>query len=89
VFLLHTIGVNSSATGTDPWIARYIFPNSHLPTLAEIAAAAERHWVIEDWHNFGVDYDRTLMSWATTSPGAGMRCRAMTSGSAACGATGC
>jgi cyclopropane-fatty-acyl-phospholipid synthase len=63
LFLLQTIGANTSATGTDPWIERYIFPNSHLPTLAEIGAAAERHWVIEDWHNFGVDYDRTLMSW--------------------------
>lgn len=63
-FLLQTIGANSPAGGTDPWVEKHIFPNSHLPTLAEIGAASEQHWVIEDWHNFGVDYDRTLMSWA-------------------------
>jgi cyclopropane-fatty-acyl-phospholipid synthase len=64
LFLLHTIGANTSTRGTDPWVEKYIFPNSHLPTLSEIGAAAEQHWVVEDWHNFGVDYDRTLMSWS-------------------------
>jgi len=61
--LLHTIGTNRSTTTTDPWIGRYIFPNSMLPSAQQIAAAAERHFVIEDWHNFGTDYDKTLMAW--------------------------
>jgi len=64
LFLLHTIGVNLANPGTDPWIEKYIFPNSHLPSHAEVARAAERCWVIEDWHNFGPDYDRTLLSWS-------------------------
>lgn len=64
LFLLHTIGANTSTPGTDPWIDKYIFPNSHLPSQSEIASAAEPSWVIEDWHGFGVDYDRTLMSWS-------------------------
>jgi cyclopropane-fatty-acyl-phospholipid synthase len=34
-----------------------------LPSMAQIAQAAEGLWVIEDWHNFGVDYDRTLLAW--------------------------
>lgn len=63
LFLLHTIGTNRATPGTDPWIDRYIFPNSHLPSHAEVARAAQRWWVIEDWHNFGIDYDRTLLSW--------------------------
>lgn len=63
LFLLHTIGSNNSVTGNDPWVERYIFPNSQLPSMAQIARAAESHWVIEDWHGFGVDYDRTLMCW--------------------------
>jgi cyclopropane-fatty-acyl-phospholipid synthase len=63
LFLLHTIGSLQSLLTTDPWIERYIFPNSMLPSIAQIARAAEPEWVIEDWHNFGVDYDRTLMSW--------------------------
>ncbi len=32
LFLLHTIGTNVSRHRTDPWIARYIFPNSMLPS---------------------------------------------------------
>lgn len=63
LFLLHTIGRNSSSGPTDPWIERYIFPNGELPSASEVAAAAERSFVIEDWHNFGADYDRTLMAW--------------------------
>lgn len=50
-FLLHTIGGNSSRTRCDPWITRYIFPNGMLPNTAQIARAAERLFVIEDWHN--------------------------------------
>jgi cyclopropane-fatty-acyl-phospholipid synthase len=63
LFLLHTIGGNRSAVRTDPWIARYIFPNSMLPSAKQIAAAIEGIFVLEDWHNFGADYDRTLMCW--------------------------
>lgn len=63
LLLLHTIGKNQSGTPTDPWIDRYIFPNGELPSLGEIASAAEDYFVIEDVHNFGADYDRTLMAW--------------------------
>lgn len=63
LFLLHTIGGNLSVHRTDPWIEKYIFPNSMLPSIAQIARAAEHDWVIEDWHSFGPDYDRTLMAW--------------------------
>ena len=63
LFLLHTIGTNISATHTDPWIGRYIFPNSMLPSAAQIASAAEGRFVMEDWHGFGPDYDRTLQAW--------------------------
>lgn len=63
LFLLHTIGKNLSNTVTDPWIDKYIFPNGELPTLGQIADAVESLFVIEDVHNFGADYDRTLMAW--------------------------
>jgi cyclopropane-fatty-acyl-phospholipid synthase len=63
LFLLHTIGSNRSVNHTDPWIGRYIFPNSMLPSTAQIAQAVEGLFVIEDWHNFGADYDRTLQAW--------------------------
>ena len=63
LFLLHTIGSNTVGEANDPWVERYIFPNSMLPSMAQITHAAEELWVIEDWHNFGPDYDRTLMAW--------------------------
>jgi cyclopropane-fatty-acyl-phospholipid synthase len=63
LFLLHTIGSNISERANDPWIERYIFPNSLLPSTKQIAEALEELFVIEDWHSFGPDYDRTLMCW--------------------------
>lgn len=63
LFLLHTIGALRSTTATDPWIAKYIFPNSMLPSIAQLGKAAEGLFVIEDLHNFSADYDKTLMAW--------------------------
>lgn len=63
LFLLHTIGSNHSASVTDPWIEKYIFPNSMLPSSVQITQAAESLWVLEDWHSFGPHYDRTLLEW--------------------------
>ena len=63
VLLLHTIGGRASAAGSDPWMDKYIFPNAEIPTAAQIIRAAEGRFVLEDWHNFGADYDRTLMAW--------------------------
>lgn len=64
LFLLHTIGGRITQRANDPWIERYIFPNSLIPSRAQIDTAAEGLWVVEDWHEFGVDYDRTLMAWS-------------------------
>jgi cyclopropane-fatty-acyl-phospholipid synthase len=63
LFLLHTIGNFVTRPGVDPWIDRYIFPNGKLPSAREITTAVEGRFLIEDWHNFGADYDRTLMAW--------------------------
>jgi cyclopropane-fatty-acyl-phospholipid synthase len=62
-FLLHTIGTNNSYVRADPWIERYIFPNSMIPSAKQIITAFEGLMVLEDWHNFGSDYDKTLMHW--------------------------
>ncbi len=63
LFLLHTIGSNRSQTSTAPWVDRYIFPNGMCPSIAQLGRAMEGLWVVEDWHNFGPDYDRTLLAW--------------------------
>ncbi len=64
LFLLHTIGTNSSLIHTEPWMHKYIFPNGMLPSVAFIGKNIENVFVMEDWHNFGADYDKTLMAWA-------------------------
>lgn len=61
--VLHCIGTNGPGAQTDPWIEKYIFPNSMIPAASEVTAALEDLFVVEDWHNFGADYDRTLMAW--------------------------
>ncbi len=63
IFLLHTIGGNESKIGCDPWIAKYIFPNGMLPSTAQISKSIEGLFVMEDWHNLGPHYDKTLMAW--------------------------
>ena len=63
LFLLHTIGKNVRYNTPDPWIDKYIFPNGDLPSLGQIADSVEELFVIEDVHNFGADYDRTLLAW--------------------------
>jgi cyclopropane-fatty-acyl-phospholipid synthase len=63
LFLLHTIGSNRSHKSTDSWINKYIFPNSMVPSAKQITNAMEGVFVLEDWHGFGADYDKTLMHW--------------------------
>ena len=61
ISLLHTITGTSETV--DPWLHRYIFPGGNAPTLEQITRAAEGLFVVDDMHNFGPDYDRTLMAW--------------------------
>ncbi len=63
IFLLHTIGGNISRASFDPWFEKYIFPHSLLPSIAQIAKSAEPYFVIEDLHNLGPHYAKTLMAW--------------------------
>ena len=63
LMLLQTIGANTSTLLSELWIERNIFPNYMLPTPHQITAAAEGLMMIEDWVNFGADYDKTLMAW--------------------------
>jgi cyclopropane-fatty-acyl-phospholipid synthase len=63
LFLLHTIWENKRYPTIDAWQNKYIFPNGDLPSLGEITSAVEGLFVVEDVHNFGADYDKTLMAW--------------------------
>lgn len=63
IFLLHTIGANKTSETPGAWINKYIFPNGVLPSMADISKSIESLFVLEDFHNFGSDYDKTLMAW--------------------------
>ena len=63
LFLCQGICGNFSRFHTDPWIKRYIFPNSVLPSLAGLTRAAEGIFIVEDVKNIGPNYDPTLLAW--------------------------
>ncbi len=61
--LLHTIGGNLSCMNVDPWISKYIFPNSMIPSASQITENYEGLFTLEDWHVFTYDYSLTLKAW--------------------------
>jgi cyclopropane-fatty-acyl-phospholipid synthase len=63
IAFIHTIGSNISTTTANPWTEKYIFPNGMLPSIAQLSKAMEGLFSIEDIHNIGPHYDRTLMEW--------------------------
>ena len=63
MMLHHTIASNLSKEVTDQFFDRYIFPGGVLPSLAQVSRAVEKKVIIEDVHNFGPDYDKTLLAW--------------------------
>jgi len=63
LFLLHTIGDNVTTASANEWTTKYIFPNGVLPSISGIGKGCEGLLIMEDWHNFGVDYDKTLLAW--------------------------
>lgn len=63
LFLLHTIGGNKTSFYANEWITKYIFPYGMIPSMELLSKAIQHFFVMEDWHNFGADYDKTLMAW--------------------------
>ncbi len=63
LLVLQTIGSNSSVRSIDPWLDKHIFPNAMLPSMEQLAAAAEGLFVIEDLHNLRTHYISTLLAW--------------------------
>ena len=63
LFLLQIGARNDAHAVPDPWSHKYIFPNSFHPSLGEIAASTNGFFIMEELHNFGADYDKTLLAW--------------------------
>ncbi|MBI5389897.1 cyclopropane fatty acyl phospholipid synthase [Candidatus Woesearchaeota archaeon] len=63
LLLVESFSADWGPSQSDPWSDKYIFPNGTIPRLGQIVDATEKLLVIEDCHNFGADYDKTLMAW--------------------------
>ena len=63
LFLLHTIGRDTSLKNIDPWIQKYIFQVGMLPSPQQLTSSWEGLFHLSDWHNFGHYYITTLLSW--------------------------
>jgi cyclopropane-fatty-acyl-phospholipid synthase len=64
VGLVHTIGLTRTTHDHDPFIQRYVFPNTDTPRLSEIAQELERHRLaILDVENMVRHYGYTVLRW--------------------------
>jgi cyclopropane-fatty-acyl-phospholipid synthase len=63
LFLLQTIGRRRSTDEIDVFTDKHIFPNGIAPSPTDVIRAFEPRFVLEDWHAFGADYERTLLAW--------------------------
>ncbi len=64
LFLLQTTGLHKTMRPYDPWLNKYIFTNLESPSAAQLTQAVNNIFLIEDWHDMGLDYDRTFIAWA-------------------------
>lgn len=63
LLLIQTIGSHDTNHELDPWINAYIFPDGRLPSAQQLSHGFEPWFLLQDWENFGLDYDRTLLAW--------------------------
>ena len=62
--LVHSIGCGTAVNEHDPFIQRYIFPNSNQPRLSEIAGSLEKcGLLILDVENIVRHYAHTVLGW--------------------------
>ena len=64
VAVIHSIGRRAPPGGMDPWITKYIFPGSYVPSLSEVLPAVERSglWAT-DIEILRLHYADTLAHW--------------------------
>ena len=64
VAVVHTIGRYDTPGPVNPWIARYIFPGTYVPTLSELMPAIEeQHLLVTDIEVLKRHYAKTLRAW--------------------------
>ena len=64
VAVVHMIGRYDTPGPVNPWIARYIFPGTYVPTLSELMPAIEeQHLLVTDIEVLKRHYAKTLRAW--------------------------
>lgn len=64
LLLVHTIGNSRKRDRPDPWVAKYIFPNSAIPDPVDIASASRGLFRLKHAEDIGGrNYWRTLICW--------------------------
>ena len=64
VAVVHTVGRYDTPGPVNPWITRYIFPGTHVPTLSELMPAIEeQHLLLTDIEVLKRHYAKTLRAW--------------------------
>ncbi len=62
LFVLHHI-MPHQLKWTNEWLTKYIFPGAFPPSAQHTISAANDLFVLEDVHNLGVSYGKTLRCW--------------------------
>jgi cyclopropane-fatty-acyl-phospholipid synthase len=64
VALIHSIARADGPAGTDPFMAKYIFPGGYSPSLSEVLPAIERSWMwVTDIEVLRLHYALTIRHW--------------------------
>ena len=64
VAVVHTIGRYDTPGPVNPWILRYIFPGTYVPTLSELTPVIEeQHLLVTDIEVLKRHYAKTLRAW--------------------------
>ncbi len=64
VAVVHTIGRYDTPGPVNPWITKYIFPGTYVPTLSELMPAIEeQHLLVTDIEILKRHYAKTLRAW--------------------------
>jgi cyclopropane-fatty-acyl-phospholipid synthase len=64
IHLVHTItGRDHSMLKTEGFLDKYIFPNGEIPYVEEPLLHCDGLLMLEDLHNFGPSYTKTLLAW--------------------------
>ena len=64
IAVIQTIGELNFNLHMDPFLDKYIFPGAVIPSLAWLTQSFEDLLILEDYHNFGYDYSKTLQAWS-------------------------